>query len=151
MKRSLTIGIVGSGGDGVVVLGSFLQRLAAAQGYFSQMPRYYGAQIRGGGSAVKFALDTKGLSLPKDNLDILVCFNWEKYLDFENELPLGVDTLVLYENDPPKGINLPQKSLKLSWQTLPEKSSHIGGSIYLIIRRVTFPVNSKSGHSARLI
>ena len=55
-RSSVTIGIVGAGGDGVVVLGSFLQRLAASQGYFSQMPRYYGAQIRGGSSAVKLEL-----------------------------------------------------------------------------------------------
>ena len=70
----LTIGIVGTGGDGVVVLGSLLQRLAALQGYFSQMPRYYGAQIRGGGSAVKLGLDAQRLSTPKDILDILLCF-----------------------------------------------------------------------------
>ncbi len=38
MRGSLTIGIAGAGGDGVVVLGSFLQKLAAWQGYFSQMP-----------------------------------------------------------------------------------------------------------------
>jgi Pyruvate/2-oxoacid:ferredoxin oxidoreductase gamma subunit len=47
MRGSLTIGIAGTGGDGVITLGSFLQRLAAWQGYFSQTPKYYGAQIRG--------------------------------------------------------------------------------------------------------
>lgn len=76
MRDSLTVGIAGAGGDGVGALGSFLQKLAAWQGYFSQMPKYYGAQIRGDSSAVKLSLDTESLSLPKDNLDILVCFNW---------------------------------------------------------------------------
>jgi Pyruvate/2-oxoacid:ferredoxin oxidoreductase gamma subunit len=51
MANRLTVGVAGAGGDGVVVLGSFLQRLTASQGYFSSMPRYYGAQIRGGGSS----------------------------------------------------------------------------------------------------
>jgi len=115
MRRNLTIGIAGAGGDGVVALGSFLQRLAAFEGYFSQMPRYYGAQIRGGGSAVKLSLDAKSLSLPKDSLDILVCFNWEKYLEFAQELPLGVDTLVLYENEPPREIDLPQRSFQVGF------------------------------------
>lgn len=99
MRTRLTIGVVGSGGDGVVMLGSYLQKVAAKQGYFSQMPRYYGAQIRGGGSAVKLGLDAERLSLPKDNPDILVCFNWEKYFEFELELPLGADTVVLQESD----------------------------------------------------
>ena len=79
-NTGLTIGIVGAGGDGVVVLGSFLQKLAALQGYFSEMPRYYGAQIRGGGSAVKLGLDAESLSLPRDTVDIMLCFNWRKYL-----------------------------------------------------------------------
>ena len=125
MRDSLTIGIAGTGGDGVVVLGSFLQKLAARLGYFSQMPRYYGAQIRGGGSAVKLGLDAECLSLPKDSLDILVCFDWEKYLEVEQELPLGLDTLVLYENDPPGRINLPQKSFKVGFS---KKSQEVTGT-----------------------
>ena len=125
MRDSLTVGIAGAGGDGVVVLGSFLQKLSAWQGYFSQMPRYYGAQIRGGGSAVKLGLDAECLSLPKDSLDILVCFDWEKYSEVEQELPLGADTLVLYENDPSTGINLPQKSFKVGFS---RKSQEVTGS-----------------------
>jgi len=115
MRESLTIGIAGTGGDGVVVLGNFLQRLAARQGYYSQMPKYYGAQIRGGSTAVKLGLDAERLSLPKDSLDVLVCFNWEKYLEVARELPFGVDTLVLYENDPSGVISLPQNSFRVSF------------------------------------
>ncbi|MFC1957871.1 2-oxoacid:acceptor oxidoreductase family protein, partial [Chloroflexota bacterium] len=105
MRRSLTVGIVGSGGDGVIVLGSFLQILAASQGYFSQMPRFYGAQIRGGPSAVKLSLNAEYLSLPEDNADVMVCFDWGQYQEFRHELPMGVDTLVLYDGDPPREIN----------------------------------------------
>ena len=115
MGSSLTVGVVGTGGDGIVMLGSFLQKLAASQGYFSQMPRYYGAQIRGGGSAVKLSLDVEYSSLPKDSLDILLCFDWEKYLEFEKELPMGVDTLVLFEKDPLRGINLPEESFQIDF------------------------------------
>ena len=115
MRRSLTLGIAGAGGDGVVVLGTLLQQLTASQGYFSQMPKFYGAQIRGGGSAVKLSLDADGSSLPKDDLDILVCFDWGKYLEFNKELPLKADTLVLYEYAPPKEIHLPEKSFKIDF------------------------------------
>jgi 2-oxoglutarate ferredoxin oxidoreductase subunit alpha len=117
MKPRLTIGIVGAGGDGVIVLGSLLQKLAALQGYFSQMPRYYGAQIRGGGSAVKLCLDAERLSLPGDNLDVLVCFNWGKYLEVEKELSLRPDTIVLFESDPEHGAGLPESSFRIDFST----------------------------------
>ncbi|MDY6892697.1 MAG: 2-oxoacid:acceptor oxidoreductase family protein, partial [Chloroflexota bacterium] len=115
MRDNLTIGIAGAGGDGVVLLGSILQKLAASLGYFSQMPRYYGAQIRGGGSAVKLGLDAKHLALPGDSLDIIVCFDWQKYLEVNQELSLGANTIILYENEPTGEINLPEKSFQVAF------------------------------------
>lgn len=107
MKSNLTIGIAGTGGDGVVALGSFLQKIAAHQGYLSQMPRFYSAQIRGGGSAVKLGLNSKSLSLPQDTIDIMLCFDWEKYLEVSQILQITRDTVVLYEKPPPSAIDLP--------------------------------------------
>ncbi|MFC2035888.1 2-oxoacid:acceptor oxidoreductase subunit alpha [Chloroflexota bacterium] len=124
MRRTLTIAIVGAGGDGVVVLGTFLQKLAAQQGYYSQMPRYYGAQIRGGASAVKLGLDAERLSLPEDTADVLVCFDWDRYQELSDELPLRDDTLVLYDK-PPKGINLPNQSFLVDFT---KKSQDVTGS-----------------------
>ena len=119
MRDRLTIGIAGTGGDGVVVLGSLLQRLAASQGYFGQMPRYYGPQIRGGASGLKLSLDTGRASLPADTVDIMVCFNWEKYAELEQELPLGTDSIVFYDNAPPKaGIGLPKKSFQIGFSEI---------------------------------
>jgi len=107
------------------VLGSLLQRLAAAQGYFSQMPRYYGAQIRGGASAIKLNLDAERLSLPEDSADIIVCFNWEKYQELTQELSLGADTLLLYDREPPREFNLPEKSFLVDFA---DKSKKVSGS-----------------------
>jgi 2-oxoglutarate ferredoxin oxidoreductase subunit alpha len=116
MRDRLTIGIAGAGGDGVVVLGSLLQRLAASQGYFGQMPRYYGPQIRGGSSGVKLSLDIARASLPVDTVDIMVCFNWEKYAELEQELPLGPDSVVFYDKAPPDGsLNLPERSFQVGF------------------------------------
>jgi 2-oxoglutarate ferredoxin oxidoreductase subunit alpha len=126
VKTSLTIGIVGAGGDGVVVLGSFLQKITALKGYFSQMPRYYGAQIRGGGSAVKLSLDSEHLSMPKDNPDILVCFDWDKYLEFVQELALTKDTLVIYEHSPSDSIELPPQSFQADFSRI---SKEVTGAI----------------------
>ncbi len=112
MRRDITIGVVGAGGDGVIVLGSLLQYLAASRGYFSQMPRYYGAQIRGGASAVKLGLHAEILPFPKDVVDVLVCFNWEKCREFGQELPFDENTTVFFENDAPSGVTLPPRSYK---------------------------------------
>ena len=115
MRKNLTIGIAGAGGDGVVAMGRFLQKIAACQGYFSQMPRYYGAQIRGGGSAVKLGLDAESLSLPRDTVHIMLCFNWKKYLEVNHELQLGKDTVVLYDIDPPAAMDLPAFALRIGF------------------------------------
>jgi 2-oxoglutarate ferredoxin oxidoreductase subunit alpha len=123
MIASITLGIVGAGGHGIVAMGSLLQRIAASQGYFSQMPRYYTAQIRGGGSAIKLGLDARRLSLPKDVLDLLVCFSWEKYLEFEPELTVGADTVVIYEEDPPSGVKLPKNSFKIGFSRISQEET----------------------------
>ena len=125
MRRTLTIAIVGAGGDGVIVLGSFLQKPAALQGYFDQMPRYYGAQIRGGASAMKLSLGAEHLSMPEDTADILLCFDWEEYQELAAELPLGEDTMVLYNDNPPQGINLPKQSFLIDFS---DESREVTGS-----------------------
>lgn len=126
MRDKLTIGIAGAGGDGVVILGSLLQRLAASQGYFSQMPRYYGPQIRGGASGVKLSLDTARASVPGDTADIMVCFNWEKYAELKQELPLGANTVLFYDNAPTKeSIALPEKSFQVGFS---ETSKELTGT-----------------------
>jgi 2-oxoglutarate ferredoxin oxidoreductase subunit alpha len=102
-----------------VMLGSLLQRLAASQGYSGQMPRYYGPQIRGGASGVKLSLDTTGDSIPKDTADIMVCFNWEKYAELEQELPLGINTVLFYDDAPPEErIALPEKSFQVGFSEI---------------------------------
>jgi 2-oxoglutarate/2-oxoacid ferredoxin oxidoreductase subunit alpha len=124
MRDRLTIGIAGAGGDGVVVLGSLLQRLAASRGYFSQMPRYYGPQIRGGASGVKLSLDTARASVPADIADIMVCFNWEKYDELKQELPLGTDSVVFYDSAPPEGkLSLPKKSFQAGFSEASQEIS----------------------------
>ncbi len=110
MRDDLTIGIAGAGGDGVVALATYLQKFTAVQGYFSQLPRYYGPQIRGGASGAKLSLDARSSSVPRDSVDIMVCFNWEHWLELKEELTFGANTLLFYETKPPNEITLPDKS-----------------------------------------
>ena len=155
MRDRLTIGIAGAGGDGVVVLGSLLQRLAASQGYFSQMPRYYGPQIRGGASGVKLSLDTTRASVPGDTVDIMVSFNWEKYTELEQELPLGINTVLFYDNAPPKeGINLPEKSFQVGFSEISKELTGTAAAkniaaLGLLERILALPENLSKGATAQ--
>ncbi|OGN96570.1 MAG: hypothetical protein A2Z77_00980 [Chloroflexi bacterium RBG_13_51_36] len=134
MRDRLTIGIAGTGGDGVVVLGSLLQRLAASQGYFGQMPRYYGPQIRGGSSAVKLSLDTTRASLPTDTVDIMVCFNWEKYAELKQELPPGTDSIVFYEDAPPEGsLDLPRQSFQVGFSEISKEMTGTASAKNIVV------------------
>ena len=110
------------------MLGSLLQRLAALQGYYSQMPRYYAPQIRGGGSAVKLGIDTEMLSLPKDRLDLLLCFDWAKYIEFAPELQLGAGSVILYEKDPPPQASLPSQSTRIQIDFSKESENTTGSA-----------------------
>ena len=86
------------------------------------MPRYYGPQIRGGASGVKLSLDTTRASVPADTADIMVCFNWEKYAELEQELPLGADSVVFYDSASSKGsISLPEKSFQVRFSEIGEE------------------------------
>lgn len=105
-KESVTIGLVGSGGDGVALLGTLIQRLMASQGYCGQMAKYYGAQIRGGGSAVKLSISAKGPVMPGDVLDVLVCLDWNQYAEFGEELKTAPQTNILSEGLPPNGVTI---------------------------------------------
>ncbi len=120
-SENLTIGLVGTGGDGVIVLGSLFQYLAALQGYSGQMQKYYGAQIRGGGSAVKLNINTSSPVWPKDELDILVCFSWNKYTEFKDELSVNENTIVICENDPAGEIIPLKNSFKIPFAEISAK------------------------------
>jgi 2-oxoglutarate ferredoxin oxidoreductase subunit alpha len=151
MRDRLTIGIAGAGGDGVVVLGSLLQRLAASRGYYSQMPRYYGPQIRGGASGVKLSLDTGRASVPADIADIMVCFNWERYDELKQELPMGTDSVVFYDGAPPEGnLNLPKNSFQVGFSEASQEISPAAPSknivaLGLLDRILALPKNIVEG------
>ena len=68
------IAVVGSGGDGVALLGDLILKMAAQQGLYGVMVQSYGPQIRGGESAVALRLACEEVHYEGDHTDLLLCF-----------------------------------------------------------------------------
>ncbi len=71
---SLVLAVVGSGGDGVALLGDLVLRIAARQGIYGLMVQSYGPQIRGGESAAVLRLATREALYEGEHADLLLCF-----------------------------------------------------------------------------
>ena len=94
----LVIGMAGSGGDGIVSAGQSLISAAAREGYHALMTKSFGSQIRGGESSCRVRLSTHEVLNPGGNLDVAVALNWEDFLKFGAELPVGSETVMLYDS-----------------------------------------------------
>ena len=97
MVEDLIIGMAGSGGDGIVSAGESLIGAAAQEGYFAILTKSFGSQIRGGESSCRLRVSTRPVLNPGGVLDVAVVLNWEDFLKFGGELPVGRDTVVIYE------------------------------------------------------
>src|SRR5262250_2913695 len=97
MVNDLVVGMAGSGGDGVVSAGESLLGAASAEGYHTMMTKSFGSQIRGGESSCRVRIATGRVHNPGGILDVAVALNWEDFLKFGNELPVGGATVVIYE------------------------------------------------------
>ncbi len=98
MVSDLIIGMAGSGGDGIVSAGESLINAAAAEGYFAILTKSFGSQIRGGESSCRLRVSSRKVLNPGGTLDVAVVLNWEDFLKFGGELPVGPDTIVIYES-----------------------------------------------------
>src|SRR5437016_5604145 len=99
MNQDLIIGIAGAGGDGVVSAGESLITAAALEGYHGMMTKSFGSQIRGGEASCRLRLATKAVLNPNGPLNVAVALNWEDFLRFGGELPVGATTIVIYESN----------------------------------------------------
>ena len=90
MNSDLIIGMAGSGGDGIVSAGDSLMTALALAGYHAMLTKSFGPQIRGGESSFRHArLDAARCSGPGGTLDVAVALNWDDFLKFGAELPIG--------------------------------------------------------------
>ncbi len=98
MSSDLIIGMAGSGGDGVVSAGESLITAAALEGYHAILTKSFGPQIRGGESSCRLRIATHEVLNPGGTLDVVVALNWEDFLKFGAELPVGGHTIVVYDS-----------------------------------------------------
>ena len=98
MTSDVVIGMAGAGGDGVISAGESLIAAAAVDGYHAILTKSYGPQIRGGESSCRLRLSTVPVLGSGSLLDVAVALNWDDFLRFGAELPVGGRTLVVYES-----------------------------------------------------
>jgi 2-oxoglutarate ferredoxin oxidoreductase subunit alpha len=90
--------MAGSGGDGIVSAGESLIAACATEGYHAMMTKSFGSQIRGGESSCRVRLAIEPVLNPGGALDVAVALNWEDFLKFGGELPVGGNTVVIYDS-----------------------------------------------------
>ena len=93
----IVIGMVGSGGDGVISSGELLVSAAAAEGLYATILKSFGPQIRGGESSCRVRISQDEALSYGDRLDVLVAFNWADFARFREELALAHGVLVIYD------------------------------------------------------
>jgi 2-oxoglutarate ferredoxin oxidoreductase subunit alpha len=102
----LLVGMAGAGGDGVVSAGESLINAAALGGYHAMLTKSFGPQIRGGESSFRLRVAIGEVFTVSGPLDVAVALNWDDFLRFGAELPVGPDTIVVYDAQEPGEIPL---------------------------------------------
>ena len=115
-SSQITLGVVGSGGDGVITVGEMIAQAAASEGLDVIKTEAYGPQIRGGESSCTVRISQTPIEAQADVVDVMVIFNWPDYNRFKGEMVPAQDAVILYEaSDPtpvPEGIS--PKGLKVA-------------------------------------
>jgi|TARA_Y100000031_G_scaffold142437_1_gene171944 2-oxoglutarate ferredoxin oxidoreductase subunit alpha len=105
--RTLSVALVGSGGDGIMTAGDTLLRAASKAGWYGLITRSVGPQIRGGESLAFLRLANYPVEAQSDHVDILVALDWPSVLRFTDELPLYEGTVVIGNSatgEPPESV-----------------------------------------------
>ena len=95
--KDLTIAMVGSGGDGVVTMGTLIAQTAAREGLQVVQTEAYGPQIRGGETSCTVRVASREVYAQGDTVDVLVVFGWQDFARFKGEIAASSDAVILYE------------------------------------------------------
>ncbi|MCB1216632.1 2-oxoacid:acceptor oxidoreductase family protein [bacterium] len=95
----LSIGIVGSGGDGVVLLGELLAQSAVAAGLYCYMDKVFGPQIRGGESSAILRISREEVLRSADELDVLLVLQWADLARFSDVLSIAGNALIICSSE----------------------------------------------------
>jgi 2-oxoglutarate ferredoxin oxidoreductase subunit alpha len=86
MAQAATVAIVGSGGDGVILLGELLAATAASAGLHCFLTKSFGPQIRGGETSCLLTVSEQPLHCPAEQADLLAVLDWQALAHFRGEL-----------------------------------------------------------------
>jgi len=95
--------MAGAGGDGVISAGDAMISAAARDGYHGLMRKSFGPQIRGGESSFRLRVSRAPVFTIGGTLDVAVALNWEDFLRFGAEVPVGANTIVIHDAQHPAG------------------------------------------------
>lgn len=95
--ESIVLALVGSGGDGVALLGDLVLRMAAQQGLYGIMVQSYGPQIRGGESATVLRIARDEVHYEGEQSDLLLCFRMNDLRRFQGAVRLHERSIVILE------------------------------------------------------
>ena len=113
--RSLVLALVGSGGDGVALLGDIILGLAARQGLFGVMVQSYGPQIRGGESAAVIRLSEDEVQYEGERADVVLCFRLRDLARFQGAVRLHAGSALVLdaaeEGSPPEWLGASDATL----------------------------------------
>ena len=94
---SVVLALVGSGGDGVALLGDLILNMAARQGLFGMMVQSYGPQIRGGESAAVVRIAREEIQYEGYEADLMLCFRTADLKRFQGAVCLTPKSLVILD------------------------------------------------------
>lgn len=97
-ERTITVSISGSGGSGAVTVGLVLHKSMANAGFYSYLSRFSGPQIRGGESAVILNFSDHPIERYADMTDFHFALDWRGFERFGDEIPLGAQSHIIYDN-----------------------------------------------------
>ncbi len=96
----VTLGVVGSGGDGVVTAGEILAGGAARVGVHCLMISAFGPQIRGGETSCTVRLRADGpVHTQGDAVDVLAVLSWDDFYRFRSEIDVRPGGVVISDAD----------------------------------------------------
>jgi 2-oxoglutarate ferredoxin oxidoreductase subunit alpha len=99
VRKSLSIALTGSGGSGVMTIGSLLLEAAAKAGWYGFMSRSSGPQIRGGEAAAVVRLSSEPTESAGDDFDLVLAIDPGSMARFMAEIPLRPDSLVVSDSE----------------------------------------------------
>lgn len=110
MKRqNLSIVLTGSGGSGVMTIGSMLLEAAAEAGWYGFMGRSAGPQIRGGEAAAILRFSDQPVESPDDSFDLVVAIDPGSMDRFVAEIPLTPKSFIVSDAEAGRrGAELPE-------------------------------------------